>query len=170
MELSRGGKMAKGLIQVYYGNGRGKTTAALGQGIRAASQGKNVFIIQFLKEKNLNEISFIARLEPEIKLFRFEKADEGYDGLTEEEKEKAIASIRNGMNFAKKVLVTEECQVLILDEALGLLEQGIISIEDMRNILKAKHEETEIILTGQNMCPEIADMMDRIYRIDLVKD
>lgn len=162
--------MNKGLISAYYGNGRGKTTAALGQGIRAASQGKTVYIIQFLKEKNQEEISFIARLEPEIKLFRFEKADEGFDLLSDEKKQEAAASMRSGMSFAKKVLVTEECDVLILDEVLGILEEGIISTDDMRAILKAKSEETEIILTGQRMCPAIEDMLDRIYSISIVKD
>lgn len=62
--------MNRGLVQVYCGGGKGKTTAALGQGIRAASQGKSVIIIQFLKRKNEEEIDFIRRLEPEIKLFR----------------------------------------------------------------------------------------------------
>jgi len=162
--------MSKGLISVYYGNGRGKTTAALGQGIRAASQGKSVFIIQFLKEKNQDEISFIARLEPEIKLFRFEKAIENFDLLSEDKKQEEILSIRSGMSFAKKVLVTEECQVLILDEVLGILEQGIITVEDMRGILESKREETEIFLTGQKMCPGIEDLMDRIYTINIVKD
>lgn len=80
---------------MYYGQGfsadlfwlwkRPRTTAAIGQADKAASQGKSVFVIQFLKEKKEDEISFLARLEPEIKLFRFEKTEESFQNLTEDE-------------------------------------------------------------------------------------
>ena len=60
--------MKNGIIKVYYGDGKGKTTAAIGQGIMAASEERSVIIIQFLKSRNREEMSFISRLEPEIKL------------------------------------------------------------------------------------------------------
>ena len=62
--------MKNGIIKVYYGDGKGKTTAAIGQGIMAASEERSVIIIQFLKSRNREEMSFISRLEPEIKLFQ----------------------------------------------------------------------------------------------------
>ncbi|HAB60158.1 MAG TPA: cob(I)yrinic acid a c-diamide adenosyltransferase, partial [Lachnospiraceae bacterium] len=77
--------MDKKIVQVYYGNGKGKTTAAVGQCIRAASLGYEVIIIQFLKGRDSEEFSFLSKLEPDIKLFRFEKAKESYIDLTEEE-------------------------------------------------------------------------------------
>ena len=67
--------MDRGVIQVYYGEGHGKSTAAIGNAIRIASEGKSVIIIQFLKGKNENELTFLSRLEPEIKIFRFAKSD-----------------------------------------------------------------------------------------------
>ena len=82
--------MDRGSVQIYFGSGRGKTTAAIGQAIKAASQGKSVFVIQFLKEKKEDEISFLARLEPEIKLFRFEKTEESFQNLTEDEQAEEI--------------------------------------------------------------------------------
>lgn len=63
--------MNEGIIQIYYGEGHGKSTAAIGNAIRCASEGKSVIIIQFLKGKNENELAFLNRLEPEIKIFRF---------------------------------------------------------------------------------------------------
>lgn len=63
-----------GSIQVYYGNGRGKTTAALGLGIRAAGVGKQVIMVQFLKKKHSDTLDFLKKLEPELQIFRFEKA------------------------------------------------------------------------------------------------
>ena len=106
--------MKNGIIKVYYGDGKGKTTAAIGQGIMAASEERSVIIIQFLKSRNREEMSFISRLEPEIKLFRFEKSDACFADLTPEQKADEKANLRNGMNFARKVLSTGECNVLIL--------------------------------------------------------
>ena len=77
--------MADGSVQVYYGEGRGKSPAALGRAIRAASEGKTVFIIQFLKGKSDGQMEFLRRLEPEIKFFRFEKSEEYYNALSAEE-------------------------------------------------------------------------------------
>lgn len=80
--------MEKGFVHIICGGGRGKTSLALGQGISAASEGKSVMIIQFLKQKQADEIGFIRRLEPEIKVFRFEKSDKSFDELSDEEKRK----------------------------------------------------------------------------------
>lgn len=125
-------------VHIFCGAGMGKTSAALGRGIRQAGAGKNVVVIQFLKEKQSEGTSeFFRRLEPEVKLFRFEKFPENFESLTEREKEDEIQNIKNGLNFAKKVLVTEECDVLILDEILGLTEKGIVSIEELRNLIDA---------------------------------
>lgn len=140
--------MDKGSVHIYCGEGKGKTTVALGQGIRAASQGKSVIIIQFLKEKNMDEIGFVKRLEPEVKLFRFEKSSASFENLTDEEKQEEKQNLQNGLNFAKKVLVTEECDVLILDEVLGLIEYGIVTVEDIRTLMRSKSEDAELILTG----------------------
>ena len=76
-----------GSIQVYYGSGRGKTTASLGLGIRAAGIGKRVIMVQFLKEKHSNTLELLKKLEPELKIFRFEKASENYEKLSSREQE-----------------------------------------------------------------------------------
>lgn len=157
--------MSEGNIIIYYGEGRGKTTSALGYGIREASQGRNVIIIQFLKGKSEDEISFIRRLEPEIKFFQFEKSQENYDQLSEEEKKEECMNIRNGFNFARKVLVTGECNVLILDGFLGLLDRQVISTEEMESMLSSKSEDTEIIFTGRIMDEKLKKYADEIYYI-----
>ena len=161
--------MNRGLVQVYCGGGKGKTTAALGQGIRAASQGKSVIIIQFLKRKNEEEIDFIRRLEPEIKLFRFEKNEVCFDELDDDSKNEEIMNIKNGMNFAKKVLVTGECNVLILDEILGLLDHEIIGLDDVKVLIDAMDEDTELIMTGIHACEKMIGIADAVYRIETVK-
>lgn len=161
--------MEQGKVHVYTGDGKGKTMAALGYGVRAAGRGKNVFIIQFLKEKNESEIEFLKRLEPEIKLFRFEKSVDNFDNLSEEQKQQEVKNIKNGMNFAKKVLATGECSVLILDEILGLLDQKIITIDDIWSLITMKPNDVDIILTGRYLEDGIFKLADEVSSITPLK-
>ena len=95
--------MREGKLQIYCGSGKGKTTAALGQAIKEASLGRSVFIVQFMKcRKADEEISFIQRLEPEIKLFRFQRREAAFEDLAPEEQQEEIMNMKNGLNFAKK--------------------------------------------------------------------
>lgn len=157
--------LEKGSIQIYYGEGRGKTNAALGNALRAAGEGKTVVIVQFLKGKNGDSMEFLQRLEPEIKIFRFEKSEGYYEELSEEEKNEEKMNMKNGLNFAKKVLVTGECNVLILDEVLGLIDNGVISSEELEAVLQAKTDHVEIIMTGRVLEDSVRTYADEIYNI-----
>lgn len=161
--------MITGNILIFSGDGHGKSPAALGKAIEEASKGKKVVIIQFLKEKGLEETPFIKRLEPEIKLFRFEKSEENFNLLSQERKQEEICNIKNGMNFAKKVLNTGECNLLILDEVLGLLDNGIITIEELKSVLSSKSEDTTIIMTGITVNDEICRLADEVSRIETIR-
>lgn len=163
-----GVSMGKGMIYIYTGDGRGKSPAAIGRAVQAAVDGKSVVIIQFLKGKGLGDSDFLRRMEPEIKLFRFEKSDENFELLPEEKKHEEILNIRNGMNFAKKVLTTGECDLLILDEVLGLLEKNIIAVDVLKNLLENRGD-TSIILTGISLTDEICVLADEVSKIETVK-
>lgn len=160
--------MTKGLIYIYAGDGRGKSPAAIGRAVQAAAEGKHVVIIQFLKGKGLGDSEFFQRLEPEIKLFHFEKSDENFEELTESKKADEIRNIRNGVNFAKKVLTTGECDLLILDEVLGLVERGIVSVDDLKAMLESR-QDTDIILTGIKLSDEICFLADEVSKIETLK-
>ena len=160
--------MERGIVHIYTGDGRGKSPAALGRAVQAAAAGEQVVIIQFLKGKGLEDTEFVRRLEPEIKLIRFEKSDEFYEELPEEKKAEEDMNIRNGMNFAKKVLSTGECNLLILDEVLGLIEKNIISVEDVENLLNQRGE-TDVILTGISLNDEICSLADEVSKIETLK-
>lgn len=160
--------MEKGMIHIYTGDGRGKSPAALGRAVLAAVEGKSVVIIQFLKGKGLGTSDFLRRMEPEIKVFRFEKSDENFAELPEDKKQEEIINIKNGINFAKKVLTTGECDLLILDEVLGLVEKGIISVEDLKTLLQCR-DETSVILTGITLNDEICVLADEVSKIETVK-
>ena len=162
--------MNRGTIIVYYGNGKGKSSSAIGHAICAAGEGESVAIIQFLKGNNQKEIAFLKRLEPEVRLFSFEKNAEFFAELSEEQKQEEIINIKNGLNFAKKVLVTGESTILVLDEILGLLTRNIITVEDIRVLIDAKDEETELILTGTEMNEELLPFVDAVYEIKSIKE
>ena len=160
--------MEKCSVTIYSGDGRGKSPAALGRAVQTAVRGGSVVLIQFLKGRGLEESEFLRRLEPEIKLFRFEKSDENFEELPEERKQDEISNIRNGINYAKKVLSTGECDLLILDEVLGLVEKGILQAEDLKSLLDCRGA-TDVILTGINLSDEVCILADEVSKIETVK-
>ncbi|MCI5640014.1 MAG: cob(I)yrinic acid a,c-diamide adenosyltransferase [Lachnospiraceae bacterium] len=162
--------MSQRIVQVYYGTGKGKTSAAVGQCIRAAGVGQSVIIIQFLKGNDAEEFSFLKRLEPDIKLFRFEKEEESYDKLLDSKKKEERQNILNGFNFAKKVIDTGECDVLVLDEVLGLIDLEIVSVEDIISLITLQDDFSKIVLTGRNLPAELEPYVDIVSKIDLEKD
>ncbi|MCI2049256.1 MAG: cob(I)yrinic acid a,c-diamide adenosyltransferase [Lachnospiraceae bacterium] len=157
--------MAEGKISIYTGTGRGKTPAALGTALRRASRGDSVIVILFLKGKGFEESEFLRRLEPEIKFFRFEKSDIPFDQRSEEEKQEDRTNIMNGLNFARKVLTTSECDLLVLDEVLGLVDNGILSARDLKTLLDCR-KETDVVLTGITMKDELYTFADEITRME----
>ena len=160
--------MAEGCIYIYTGDGRGKSPAAIRRAVQAAVEGERVVIIQFLKGKGLGDSDFLRRMEPEIKLFRFEKSDGNFVELPEEKKQEEIQNIRNGIGFAKKVLTTGECDLLILDEVLGLVEKDIITEDDLKALLECRGD-TDVILTGITLNDEICVLADEVSKIETVK-
>ena len=148
--------MSRRYIHIFCGVGMGKTSAALGKGFREASGGKSVVVIRFLKKKHTCEREeFFKQLEPQIRLFRFEKFPQNYESLTEQEKE-------NGLNFARKVIQTEECDVLILDEILGLTDRGIVTIDELKKLIDQLGSGMELYLTGTSRCEELWPYVDEV--------
>ena len=160
--------MANGLVHIYAGDGRGKSPAAIGKAVQAAAEGKKVIIIQFLKGRGLQDSNFLQRMEPEIKIFHFEKSDETYEELSDEKKAEECCNIKNGVNFAKKVLSTGTCDLLILDEMLGLVEKEIITEDEVKELL-ALRGNTDVILTGAKLSDEVCFLADEVSKIETVK-
>lgn len=159
--------MERELTEVYCGNGKGKTALAIGQSIREAVQGKSVIVIQFLKGCEKRSLDFMEDLDNlDVKIFRFEKRDCCYEQLTEEEKAEERSNILNGLNFARKVVVTQECDFLLLDEILGLLDRGIVTVDAIIDILKQKDESMHIVMTGWNFPEELKPYVDTITTLN----
>lgn len=153
--------MAK--IQVYYGPGMGKTSAALGNAVRAAAAGKSVYIIQFLKGQL--EGDYLKRLEPEIKEFSFERSTHSFGELDDDAKKEEKQNIINGLGFAKKVLTTGECDILVLDEFLGLSDEGIVTEDQMVDVLESGSGLTQIILTGTYLPFSVRQISEQVFKI-----
>ena len=162
--------MDKRIVQVFYGKGKGKTSAAVGQCIRSVSLSQQTIIIQFLKGKEADELSFLEKWEPEVKLFRFDKNLENYCDLSPEQKEEEKQNLLNGFNFAKKVIETGECDVLVLDEVLGLIDLEIVSVQDVIDLILLRDDYCRLVLTGFKMPKELEPYADIISEIQLIKD
>lgn len=126
--------------------------------------------LQFLKGKDAEEFNFLERLEPDIKLFRFEKSEESYDLLLPSQQKEEKQNILNGFNFAKKVIDTGECDVLVLDEVLGLLDIGLIEVSDIIKLIELRDDYTRLVLTGRNLPEELREYVNIISKLDLEKD
>ena len=157
--------MNEGVVQIYYGEGHGKSTAASGNAIQNAAIGKESVIIQFLKGRNETEKNFFTRLEPEIKYFNFAKAEVAYDELDEAGRNEEIMNLKNGFNYSKKVVSTGACDLIVLDEILGLVDEHVITIEEIKELLEAKPEEMTIICTGRVLDDRLRPYVDEIYNI-----
>ena len=162
--------MKRGTIHIYSGDGHGKSPAALGRAVSMACQWKSVVIIQFLKGRGLEDSEFLRRMEPEIKLFRFEKSEGNFAELSIEQQADEIINIKNGLNFAKKVLCTGGCDLLILDEVLRLIDNGIISVEELKGILDMRSDESmDVIMTGTTLSADVCVLADEVTRLATVK-
>lgn len=157
--------MESGIIQAFYGTGKGKTSAAVGQALRELQHGQRITMIQFLKGKVADEFQVLDRLEPDVQIFRFDKSDVSYCDLSESEKEEEKANILNGFNFSKKVLEIGESDVIILDELLGLIDLGILTEDDVEDLLRIQGDYRKLIITGTKLPEQIRAYVDEVSEI-----
>lgn len=155
--------MDKGLIHIYTGDGKGKTTCAVGLAIRCAGYGKQVNFIQFLKSSSTGEL--IPLENAGIVVTRINTCNKFYYDMTHEEKRVTGVEIENFLKnpFPKKY------DLVILDEILCALSNGIINTDDIIKIIKQKPINTELIITGINMPDELIKYADYVSEIKCIK-
>ncbi|MEE9499803.1 MAG: cob(I)yrinic acid a,c-diamide adenosyltransferase, partial [Candidatus Omnitrophota bacterium] len=141
-------KLKKGLVQIYTGDGKGKTTAALGLALRAAGAGCKVYIGQFIKDKAYSEIKALKRIK-NIKIEQYGR------GCFIRKKPKKIDTeyAEKGLSKAQKNIVSGKYDLVILDEANVALGLGLIQVKDVFNLIKHKPATLELVLTGR-YCPK----------------
>ena len=160
-----------GYIQVYTGDGKGKTTASLGLAMRALGRCWKVLIIMFTKGgDDYGELNSFRELSPEIaKNLTIVQA--GLDRIVYEQNKNADdeAEIKKGWELAKKVIKNDEYNLVILDEANIAIDLGLIDLDEMIEVLKNKPDEMEIVLTGRNANPKIIEIAHLVSEIKPVK-
>ena len=156
----------KGTVQIYTGDGKGKTTAALGLAIRAAGHGARVVIIQFMKGWNgYGELKVLAPLK-NVTLMHTGAPKCVRPGA---ESEWDAGEAEKGMRFAKKYAAPQMCDMLILDEITWAISHGLLKTEDVLKLIDKKPEQLEIVITGRGAPQELIDRADLVSEIKEIK-
>jgi cob(I)alamin adenosyltransferase len=160
-------RLARGMIQVYTGNGKGKTTAALGLALRAAGHGYKTFIIQFMKGKMTSgELIMAKRLSPYLTirpmgrkyLINLKKTDP-----------KDIAMAHKSLRLAKRIVAAGKYDIVVLDEINVAVYYGLIKKKDVLQLLTECPPYVELILTGRNAAPEIIERADLVTEMKEIR-
>lgn len=155
----------KGYMHVYTGEGKGKTTAALGLALRAAGAGYKVFLAQFVKGGSYSELNALKRLDDLITVEQFGLGRFIHGKPSESD----IDAARKGLKKMREVLSSGDYRVVVLDEANIALHYGLFSIEELVDLADCRTEETELVITGRHAPSEIIEKADLVTEMKAVK-
>lgn len=160
-------KLNQGFVQIYTGKGKGKSTAAIGQAVRAAGSGLKTYIAQFMKEYPYSELISLKNLSQWITIEQFGGDDFVYKKELpgKEELDKAEQGLQN----AKEKMLSNEYDIIILDEAIVAIYFKLIETNDLIEFIKAKPKNVELILTGRYCPEELIDLADLVTEMKEVK-
>lgn len=157
-----------GLIHIYCGDGKGKTTCSVGLTVRAIGFGLKVLFMQFLKDGSSNELKVLRTLDnleivgtKPIKKFTFQ--------MTEEEKQITRDENKEQFKAVEERVRSEDFDMLVVDECLGSIEAGVLDENVILDFLKTKPEHLEVVLTGRVPSEEMMEIADYVSRIEKVK-
>jgi cob(I)alamin adenosyltransferase len=156
-------KLSRGLIQVYTGDGKGKTSAALGLAMRASGDGLKVIFIQFVKGIPTGEHIFVEKYKP------FEIIQPGVGDCFSKTREQLAADARKTLEFARRQLSDKKYDVVILDEIFVAVDQDFITKQEFIELIDLKPERTELILTGRNAPLEVVQRADLVTEMLMIK-
>ncbi len=157
--------MRKGYVQVYTGNGKGKTTAALGLAIRAAGAGLRTFIAQFIKKQKCSEHALLDELRDRIIVRQY-----GRGLLTGRKPSPSdIKAAQEGYEKVKTILLLKEYDVVILDEANVAARYGLITVQDLLELIAAKPKGVELVITGRYADEKVMEAADLITEMREIK-
>lgn len=164
--------LEKGLVQIYTGDGKGKTTAAFGLALRAAGHGNKVLIFQFLKPSNIDSGERIA-LQSGIVGITIETINLPWDMSKDFNDERAVQKMRTEISAVLKKLAEISRKgvydMLVFDEIVFCLSKGLANLSDIRDIIKTKACGVEIILTGRGATEELINLADLVTDMKNIK-
>jgi cob(I)alamin adenosyltransferase len=158
----------KGLIHIYEGEGKGKTTAAIGLSIRCAGNGGKVIFTQFLKDNKSSELNIMTTISyievvPSDEFFGF------YSKMSEETKVRAKEVYSSLLETVINKASNGDCQMLVLDEIIAAYNFKLINQNMLLEFLKNKPNHLEVVLTGRNSSDELLEFADYVSRINKIK-
>ncbi len=159
----------KGLVLVYTGDGKGKTTAALGMCVRAVGYDWSICLIQFVKGSwKYGELKGLKRLEPNVELHVI---GEGFVGIVDDDKSFEVhrAAARKGVELALEKLRSEQYQLVILDELNVAYNLGLVTTEEMESILAARTPRQNLVITGRSAADWLIDKADLVTEMKEIK-
>jgi cob(I)alamin adenosyltransferase len=155
----------RGYVQVYTGDGKGKTTAAIGLAVRASGAGLKVFIAQFIKQGDYSEIKALRKLSDMITVEQYGKG-RFVDGKPTRED---FDIVEEGLKRVKQVMLSGKYDIVILEEANVAVKYGLIPEQELIDMIITKPESVEIVITGRNASPLILDIADLVTEMKPVK-
>lgn len=155
-------------IHIYCGDGKGKSTAAMGLALRAAGSGKKVLVTQFLKDGSSSELKILREL-PGVKVLTCPRQFGFFWNMTEEQKEQAKCSYEELFEEAVKTAAEEDVFLLVMDELIAAYNHGLLDRERVLAFLKEKPEGLETVLTGRDPAPELVELADYVSEIQKKK-
>ena len=161
--------MESGLVIVYTGKGKGKTTAALGMALRAIGHNYKICMIQFIKGSwHYGEMSSSKRLEPEFELTAVGK---GFVGILDDKTPKEIHQkiAKEAIQIAKEKILSEKYNIIILDEINYAVNLGLVELADVLDLIKNKPQGITLVLTGNHVKQEIVDAADLVTEMKEIK-
>ncbi|MEE8640273.1 MAG: cob(I)yrinic acid a,c-diamide adenosyltransferase [bacterium] len=157
---------AQGTVQVYAGDGKGKTTAALGLALRAWGHGARVLVIQFMKGRiNYGELEAARKLEG------FDIEQYGRETFVDRDEPAAedVALAREALERARQVVAENAYDLVILDEVNVAADYGLVAVKDILDLISRKPPEMELVLTGRGAPAEFADAADLVSEVREIK-
>lgn len=152
------------MIHIYTGNGKGKTTAALGLAIRAAGAGLKIFIGQFLKGRKYSELNSLKKIK-NINIEQF--GNKCF--LKEKPKAQDIILAKKGLAKIKKVIKSKKFDIVILDEVNIALHLGLLGIQELIDVIKSSPRNVELILTGRYAHPQLIKLADYVTEMKEIR-
>ena len=159
-------RQALGLVQVYTGDGKGKTTAALGLALRAAGWGYRTFIGQFMKGQEYGELRGVSMLSPYVTIEQF--GEPGFiraDQVTAEDRERA----QGGLRRVREAVQSGEYEIVVMDEICVALHYHLLAAEEVVDLIQQRPPGLELVLTGRWAPQEIIDQADLVTEMIEVK-
>ncbi len=158
-----------GLVIVYTGKGKGKTTAALGMALRALGHGFKVLMIQFIKgEWFYGELSSSSKLEPDFELVA---AGKGFVGIIDDDKprEDHVAAAKEALRISKEKIASGKYDIVILDEINYAVNLKLIAVDDVLELIKIKPKHTTLVLTGNYANEKVIESADLVTEMREIK-